>query len=157
MIQGNYKFKSDLRGFRSIKNHKAIKSIVFLYIAILFSACSLISKFDQYAYVQSTSLKVETLALLDEGTNNYAEKVTDVKALEMKLLKAYEYERFRPKNEITTAQWKLIVDPEGNLFGGAMRLWAEQKKLSKTYIENKKVQLSKAFDEISTLEASKIK
>lgn len=130
---------------------------MMLMIVILLSSCTLMSRFDQFAYVQSTSLKVEVLSLIEEGTSSYPEKAADIRAMEIKLEKALEYERFRPKNQITLQQYQLLTDPEGNLVGGAFRLWKNNGKLSTAYIKNKKEQIAKAFDLISSLEAAKIK
>ena len=126
---------------------------------VLFSlyACSYISPYSHFAYQQATSLKVEALTLMDKATEPYAKRKKEIKELETKIEKAYEYAKGRPKNELSTKQWEILKDPNRNLLGGFIRRWKEKSALSNGFIEEAKGLVADAFDTISGLESGKIK
>lgn len=78
-------------------------------------------------------------------------------AFRLELDKAYEYERGRPLNQDTIAQWDLLRDPNRDLLGGFLSEWKQDGPLKPVYIKRKKAQIGKAFDEIILLESGKIK
>jgi hypothetical protein len=80
-----------------------------------------------------------------------------IEQLMIKVDKAYEYEKGRPKNEITTRMWDVLKNPDRNLLGGFVRRWREKEKLSQAFIEEAKELVAEAFDLISGLESQKIK
>lgn len=138
------------------------KSIKHVYLALLLAilpllGCSTISSFNQQAYLQTTSLKVDALNLMDSATVEYSKYETQVNDLQIKLQKAYEYEKNRPKNEITVKLWDTLLNKEGHLLGGFLVRWKTQGKMGQTYITEKKEQVASAFDIISGLESEKIK
>ncbi len=128
-----------------------------LFMVVLTNCAPLISPFDQYAYVQCTSLKVDVLVLMDHATESYQSFEKEVKELDTKIQKAYEYEKNRPKNEITLKLWNKIIDPNANLYGGFMERWKSEGKLSPVFIKEEKGLVSTAFDQIAQLESKKIK
>jgi hypothetical protein len=135
-------------------------SYLLLLSAIFFGAwqgCSTISTFDQYAYTQTTSLKVDALALMGKATEDAAMHTDALEQLTIKIDKAYEYEKGRPKNEITTRMWDVLKNPERNLLGGFVKRWREKGKLSQAFIDEAKELVAEAFDLISGLESQKIK
>lgn len=144
-------------------NHMKVKTVLqpkkllFLLTVLALNACASISGFDQYAYIQSTSLKVDAMALMDLATEEYAAHAPVVKDLQRKIEKAYEYEKHRPKNSLSAGLWEKLKDPRGNLLGGFLLLWKEEGKAGKVYILEKKKQVGQAFDIISELESKKIK
>ena len=71
--------------------------------------------------------------------------------------KAYEYARGRPKNEESTKQWAIMIDPKRNMLAGFFEKWKSEGKLSKFFIDQAKGQISQGFDQISGLESGKIK
>lgn len=120
-------------------------------------SCSTISNFNQQAYLQTTSLKVDALNLMDSSTVEYSKCENLVSDLQTKLQKAYEYEKNRPKNDITIQLWDKLMNKEGHLLGGFIVRWKDQGKFGSTYIAEKKEQVAKAFDIIAGLESQKIK
>jgi len=54
------------------------RHLTLLVVVLSFAACATISSFDQYAYAQTTSLKVDALNTMDLATGNYStnEKTT---------------------------------------------------------------------------------
>jgi hypothetical protein len=123
----------------------------------LVTACNTISTYDQAAYEHATSAKVDALALMDKATGNYSDHEKEVVALITELDKAYEYDRGRPLNKITVAQWDILRDPNRNLVGGFIKMWKAKGSLSSTFIAEKKTQIAEAFDQIIQLESGKIK
>ena len=133
-----------------------VTALLLFYLPI-FTGCATISAFDQYAYAQTTSLKVEAMSLMDQATEEYATHEKEIKDLELKMEKAYEYELHREKNAVTVSMWKLVKDPEKNLLGGFLTRWKNMSKLSPVFINEAKPQIQKAFDQIAELESGKIR
>jgi hypothetical protein len=69
----------------------------------------------------------------------------------------YEYEKNRPKNEITLKMWDVILNPDGHLLGGFIKRWKNEKKLNAVFIQEEKKMVGEAFDQIAGLESHKIK
>lgn len=132
-------------------------SFAFIFISLIFYACSYIAPYSHFAYQQATSLKVEALALMDKATEQSASHEIEIKELETKIEKAYEYAKGRPKNELSTKQWKILKDPNKNLLGGFIKRWRDKSTLSTHFIKEAKGLVADAFDTISGLESGKIK
>ncbi|MGP8216784.1 MAG: hypothetical protein ACLQQ4_14560 [Bacteroidia bacterium] len=129
--------------------------------AILACGCNLftptISSYDQYAYTQTTSLKVDALNLMDSAISDYQSHIKLIMIVNTNVQKLCEYEKNLPKNDITLKQWQILTDTTGHLFGGFMLRWKNEKKLSKGFINDEKNLVSNAFDQIAELESKKIK
>jgi 3-methyladenine DNA glycosylase AlkD len=140
----------------AIRNkHQLLRLLVVL--SFIHTACSTISHFDQFAYQQTTSLKVDALHVMDFSTEEFKLHEADVSKVQLDMLKAYEYEKNRPKNEISTKMWWKLIDSSGALMGGFVNTWKSQGKCSVAYIANKKEQIAFAFDQLAELESRKIK
>jgi len=136
------------------KNNKVnfLISVIFLSIA----ACApMIGPYSPTAYQNATSLKAETLALMDRATLPYPENEQRVQELMVKIDAAYEYVNGIPSNSISAQQWMLLKNPDGNLLGKFFLRWKEKGVLSPEYISEFKSLISKAYDEIICLEANK--
>jgi hypothetical protein len=119
--------------------------------------CATVSSFDQYAYTQTTSLKVDALNTMELATTDFASNEKAVQELQTNLQKVYEYEKNRPKNEITLKMWDVILNPDGHLLGGFIKRWKNEKKLNAVFIQEEKKMVGEAFDQIAGLESHKIK
>src|SRR5664280_1102210 len=135
-----------------IRLSNQIKSITMLFMAFAFVSCSTISRFSQYAYTQTTSLKVDALAVMDLAKDDYSTHQQAVQQLQTNLQKIYEYEKNRPKNEISVKLWDKLLNPEGHLLGGFLIRWQKEQKLNEIFITEEKKLVSDAFDVISGLE-----
>lgn len=133
------------------------RKLILSFIIIILAGCSSISLHDHYAYTQATILKVDSLKLIDNAIEDFSKHVEEVDKLLTRIEKAFEYEKVRPKNEITTKMWQKLKDPEGHLLGGFIKRWEEKEKLSNVFIEEAKKSISDAFDQIIGLESGKIK
>jgi len=137
---------------------KKLSALCLILSIFAVTGCSsLIDKYDQVAYQNATSIKVESLALIDKATSPYSDNETDVDELIIKVDKAYEYANGRPNNEIVTKQWVIMKDPSHNLLGGFLVRWKENGSLSKTFVTEAKKNVSLGFDQIIGLESGKIK
>ena len=138
------------------------KQAISAFVVLLLLGCgTTISQFDQYAYTQTTSIKVDALHLVDKGTDDYNLHSPEITNLITQIEKAYEYEKNRPKNIITTKMWEEIKNPNGKLLGGFLTFWKTQnekgKKLNVKFVEDEHQLLDSAFDKIAQLESKKIK
>jgi hypothetical protein len=141
---------------------KGTTAIVFILLLLSLS-CAAITGYDATSYKTATDLKAESLLLMDKATEPPDDnQMAQIDELQVKLLKAYEYEKGKKgPNQITVAQWKLLNDPEKDLLGGFLKDWeakkGQSKGFSKAFIDEKKDQVGKAFDQIIELESSKVK
>jgi hypothetical protein len=127
-------------------------------LAIILYGCSpLISKYDQYSYLETTSLKVEAMNMISMATDSVTRHLAEIDALGLRMEKICEYEKGKPYNTITAEQWKLLKSPDNNLCGGFIKEWRSKSVLKAAYVEDKKEQIGKAFDIIIDLETHKIK
>jgi len=134
-----------------------ITNIAFIVIILSCLSCASISSFDQYAYAQTTSVKVDALNLMDMAIEDFSTHQASVSGFKTKLQKVYSYEKNRPKNEITIKLWDKIIDPNGHLLGGFINRWEKEKKLNATFISEEKKLVDAAFDQIAGLESKKNK
>jgi hypothetical protein len=137
-----------------MKRHVFILLSCFMLYA---TGCSTIAQFDQVAYAQVTSVESDALTLMDKATEDYSLHSKEVDEVNSKLLKAYLYDKNRPKNTITTSMWELLLKPGGNLYGGFIQRWKAEKKLGATFISEAKLKVQENFDRIAQLESKKIK
>jgi len=136
--------------------NRSIYTGLFVVVLSLVS-CVPGSYFNQYAYTQTTSVKVDGLNLMDLAVADYSAHLTSVRDYQTKLQKVYAYEKNRPKNEITIKLWDKLLDPNGHLMGGFLNRWEKEKKLNVTFINEEKKLVDQAFDQIAGLESKKIR
>jgi len=130
--------------------------LITLALNLIVWACSSVSVFSPEAYKQAVDLKVESLNLMSDATMQYADFEEDVVHLKTELAKAYEFSKGRPNNEISTRQWEILINPDGNLLGGFLKRWEEEETLSQMFLTEMQVLVGDAFDTIIGLESGKI-
>jgi len=140
---------------KKILSH-SIKAGLLLLLFIL-SSCNTALYFDQYAYKESISVKVEALSLMDQATEDYSKHKEKAQEVRLSMLKIYEYEKYRPNNEESTKMWALMLNPEKNLFQGFLKRWQDKSRMSEIFIKEAKFQMEEAFDIIIGFEKKKIK
>ncbi len=131
--------------------------LLMVGLALAIGACTTISRYDQAAYQHAVNAKVDALAVMNKATGSYDEHQKEIESLMTELDKTYEYDRGRPLNIITVAQWNILRDPDRNLLGGFLKMWKAKGTLSSTLVAEKKTQIADAFDQIIQLESGKIK
>ena len=127
-----------------------------LTLSLTIWSCASISVFSPEAYKQAVDLKVESLELMSFATMPYADYEEEVINLNTELDKAFEFSKGRPDNEISTEQWRILIDEEGNLLGGFLKRWETEGSLSEMFVSEMQILVSDAFDTIIGLESGKI-
>ena len=131
--------------------------LAMLLFSITMPGCDTTAHFDQTAYTQITSVESDALSLMDKATEDYSAHKSEIDEVSNKIQKAYLYDKNRPKNVITEEMWKLIIDPNGHLYGGFLTRWKTEGKLNQTFITEAKQKFQENFDRIAQLESKKIK
>jgi len=134
-----------------------VKTFGLLSLFFLCTACNTISVFDKYSYKETISAKIESLALMDKATESYNDHEAAVETLTKSMLKIYEYEKHRTRNNETLRMWEIILDPGKHLLSGFFVKWKSDDHLNKAFIDQVKIQVEKGFDIIIDLENKKIK
>src|SRR6266850_7794915 len=117
-------------------------------LCLCLAACQTISTFDSTAYQKQTESLAAVLKLMDKATTDYASNTEQIEATNLKVEEAYEFDRGRPLNQITIAQWDLIRDPNRNTYAGFLKLWKARGTLGAIYVQEKKKQIAVAWDQI---------
>jgi len=131
---------------------------LFAVLVYLCGCTPLIGPYSPTAYQNATSLKAETLALMEKATEPYSRYDPKVEALKVELDKAYEFVHGIPGNELSARQWAILKQDAkdgGRLVGRFFARWKELGTLGDTVIAEFKPIISEAFDEIICLEANK--
>jgi len=137
---------------------KAVSSLTALILTLLLVSCApIIAPYNETAYQNATNLKVESLVLMDNAIEPYSEHEESIEQLNMKIDQAYEYAKGLPNNSLTTKQWKIMIDPNGNMLGGFLIKWKNDGSLNGVFVQEAKMQVSQGFDQIIELESAKIK
>ncbi|MFT4024932.1 MAG: hypothetical protein QM664_14235 [Flavihumibacter sp.] len=121
------------------------------------TGCVTTAPYDQYVYAQTTGLKVDALKLMAKAGREYSTQKEAVEKFTDAWDKIYEYELHRRNNGIRINMWNLLRDPQRHLLGGFLARWQKESTLSETFISEAKIQVGKAFDQLSELESGKIK
>lgn len=130
--------------------------LLFVALAAAIGGCApLIAEYSAEAYKNATSLKAETLALMDKSVEPFTSRRSEVEALTTKISAAYEYAAGLPSNQASATLWQILRNPNGNLYGGFVRKWQSDKTLKPGYISEKKIDVAEMFDFIICLEANK--
>jgi hypothetical protein len=127
-----------------------------LVLAAVLAGCqTLLPEFSAEAFRNATSLKVDTLAMVDRAGERFANRRADAEGLRQRLDAAAEFAKGLPNNQLAAQQWEVIRDPQGGSAGGFLRLWQEKGTLPPRYRAEKKAQLARQFDLVICLEANK--
>ncbi len=128
-------------------------------LALVLSACALVSHYDATSYQNAIYLKAEALLLIEKAKDPPGKHAAAIEGIRLRLLQAYEYERGKAKqNRATVEQWRLLIDPEAALLGGFLRKWRDESKgQSDAFLKGVARNVSDAFDEIIKLENAKVK
>jgi hypothetical protein len=135
---------------------KNSSAVIILSLSFIIWSCTTIAVFSPEAYKQAVDLKVESLELMSFATMPYADFEDEADYLKTELSKAYEFSKGRPNNEISTKQWEILINPDGNLLGGFLKRWEEEETLSQMFVDEMRTLVSDAFDTIIGLESGKI-
>jgi hypothetical protein len=139
------------------RSRSALSRWIIVFSGLLIAACSTlpVGEYSLEAYKNATSLKAETLALVAKSTGSYSGHVEDVEALNVKIDAAYEFAAGTPNNQISAEQWRLLRDPDGDLYGLFLNYWRQRGHLAPALSDQLGAQIGEAYDYIICLEANK--
>ncbi len=120
------------------------------------TACVHLAGYDQKAYENATSLKAQTLALLDRSTaESFDQTPNSVNALRVELSAAYEYANGIQYNNEAAKNWRDLIGDEDTMINGWLSLWQRQGSLSQIFAGELRATIAEGFDLIICLEANK--
>ena len=127
--------------------------LLLLFLYTTFNSCSpSIALYDQHAYTQATSLKVDLQNLVEESKSVvFKDAKADIDKVNTQLEKEYEYAKGRSKNTISTKQYGILRD-ENNFYKSFLKTWESQGKLSPAAANEVKIKIGQLIDEIIKLE-----
>ncbi len=135
---------------------KPAHAAVFALIAALAGCGQLIAGYSLQAYQNTTTAKADVASLVDQSTAAaYADRKSQIDMVTLKLNEAAEFSRGEGSNQITTAQWDLVLQPNGNLYYAFLHAWQRHGTLNATEAGTWKTLLDRAFDYMICLEANK--
>lgn len=119
----------------------------------------MIAAYDQYAYTQTTSIKIDVLNLIDKSNESYFKHQQETEEVVSSINKMKEYERHRTNDQTTSQMWEVIIDSTGEkgLVGRFLTKWKNDTTIKKIIIEDAKPLIGYGFDLIAELESKKLK
>jgi hypothetical protein len=141
-----------------IKTLSHYKKIYWVFLLVLSIGCKpTIALYDQYAYTQATSLKVDMQNLALESQNvNYNDATADINKVNTDLQKAYEYNKGRDLNSLSTKQYEILLS-ENDFYKQFLGNWKSSGKESATFAQNVSDKIGQLMDQIIKLENGKNK
>lgn len=104
----------------------------------------------------AVDIKVDALRTLERAEEPFSRNQSRIEALRVRMEKASEYARGRPRNEASARQWEIMKDPDGHMMGGFLTRWQQEDSLSHGFIRQAHVLIAEGFDTIIGLESGKI-
>lgn len=127
------------------------------FLILLFGCKPTIALYDQYAYTQATSLKVDLQNLaLESDSISYEIAKPDIDKVNTELQKAYEYNKGRDLNSLSAKQYETLLSDE-RFYKSFLKDWKMKGKESATMSKNIYDQIGDLMDQIIKLENGKNK
>ncbi len=132
---------------------------ILLASLLLLVGCAAITGYDPTSYKTATDLKAEALVLIEKATDPPGPHKGAIDGLRVKLRQAWEYEKGKgSRNRFTSEQWRLMIDPQGNLLGGFLAKWESSgSAFGDAFLQGVSKNVGDAFDRIIELESHKVK
>lgn len=133
------------------------KKYVWILLFALLGCSPTIALYDQYAYTQATSLKVDMQNLASESsTITYADAKTDIDKVNVELQKAYEYNKGRDKNSLSAKQYSILIS-DAHFYKTFLNNWKKKGMENAALAEDVSKQIGNLMDQIIKLENGKNK
>jgi hypothetical protein len=110
--------------------------ITVMFAFLFYFGCNYIAPYNQHAYEQTTSLKVEAMSLVAKANEPYSDHEKEIEQFKLKMLKAHEYARGIPKNLEAAEQWAILINPEGKSMFGFLDFWKKIISCQKCLLKN---------------------
>ena len=131
-------------------------NVLFLFV-LLISCKPMIALYDQYAYTQATSLKVDMQNLaLESDSVNYEAAKPDIDKVNVELQKAYEYNKGRDLNSLSTKQYEILVSDK-DFYKQFLNNWKSSGKENKAFAQDASDKIGQLLDQVIKLENGKNK
>jgi hypothetical protein len=140
------------------KSGKKSIFLLLVFACTVISSCSpTIALYDQFAYTQATSIKVDLQNLAGESSSvSYADAKDEIIKVTTELQKAFEYSNGRSKNTISTKQYAILLG-ENNFYKTFLKTWKTEGKLSEAGADEIKIKIGQLMDQVIELENGKNK
>lgn len=130
-----------------------MKKAVLLLLVGFFVSCG--TTFDPIVYQKTLDAKEKTINLMERSVvDNYDTHEQSIDSLKVEIDSIYNYEKSRPKNDITIKMWDVVKKKDGVVFW-YFDYWKKKKKIKESYFKEYKMQVRKAFDDILEQEQGK--
>ncbi len=132
------------------------RALLLVALVVWCTACVHLPGYDQRAYENATSLKAQTLALLDRSeVEQYETALNSVNALRVSLSAAYEYANGIQYNNEAAKNWRDLIGDEESMISGWLLLWQQEGPLAQIFSRELRITIAEGFDLIICLEANK--
>lgn len=134
------------------------KNFYWLFLlASLISCKPTIALYDQYAYTQATSLKVDMQNLaLESSIVSYDAAKPDIDKVNVELQKTYEYNKGRDLNSLSTKQYEILISDKG-FYKQFLNNWKSSGKESEAFAQDASEKIGQLLDQAIKLENGKNK
>jgi hypothetical protein len=128
-----------------------------LLFSLLFSCKATIALYDQYAYTQATSLKVDLQNLaLESDSISFETAKPDIDKVDIELQKAYEYNKGRDNNSISSKQYEILL-ADDHFYKSFLKDWKAKGKESAIMSQNISEEIGDLMDQVIKAENGKNK
>jgi hypothetical protein len=134
------------------------KKFYWLFLFGLLLSCKpMIALYDQYAYTQATSLKVDMQNLaLESDSVSYDAAKPDIDKVNVELQKAYEYNKGRDLNSLSTKQYEILISDK-DFYKQFLSNWKSSGKENKAFAQDASEKIGQLLDQVIKLENGKNK
>ncbi|MEP6681768.1 MAG: hypothetical protein ABJA35_00845 [Parafilimonas sp.] len=134
------------------------KQFTYFLLTIMLIGCKpTIALYDQYAYTQATSLKVDLQNLAMESDSiSYNAAKPDIDKVNTELQKAYEYNKGRNLNSLSAKQYGILLS-DNDFYKQFLNNWKASGKESEVFAQNVSEKIGQLMDQIIKLENGKNK
>jgi hypothetical protein len=141
----------------SESKQRASLLLINVLVFALSAGCVPLAGYDQQAYENATTLKAETLALMDKSRekNSFSANEAKVDNLVVSLNAAYEYANGVEHNNEAAKNWSDLIGDEEQMILAWVGVWRDCGNVSDDFWESTREQVAEGFDTIICLEANK--
>lgn len=111
--------------------------------------------FDPLAHQRAVALKADAMGLVAVSGEPFGRHRESVEATNAKLEEAFSLSAAAPGNELVTAEWAAMKNPEGDLYRGFVRRWQARGTIDQATREAAVSRITARFDYILCLEVAK--
>ena len=139
-----------------IKNSSLKSAIIFFVLSTIIIACKpTIALYDQYAYTQATSLKVDMQNLaLESDSITYTAAKPDIDKVNVELQKTYEYNKGRNYNSLSTKQYEILLS-DTHFYKTFLANWKTKGTENAAVAEDVSNKIGELMDQVIKLENGK--